>query len=100
MVCNRCIMAVRQEFENIGLPPLHTSLGEVELSKEPSAIQMEKMKQRLSALGFEVLDDQKRKQIEKIKTLLVEKIQSGDIEEHFVLSDFLSSKLHKEYSQL
>jgi AraC family transcriptional regulator len=35
-----------------------------------------------------------------VKTFLIEKVQSGNIEEHFPLSDFLSKKLHKEYSRI
>lgn len=33
MVCNRCIMVVRQELENMKLHPLHEVVGEVELKK-------------------------------------------------------------------
>ncbi|HPK05051.1 MAG TPA: AraC family transcriptional regulator, partial [Bacteroidales bacterium] len=31
MVCNRCIMVVRNELEKIGYKPLSVTLGEVEL---------------------------------------------------------------------
>jgi AraC family transcriptional regulator len=100
MVCNRCIMAVRQEFEKIGIDPLSVQLGEVELVKEPGERQLKQIEKNLQSIGFEILDSQKQKQIEKIKALLIEKVQSGDIEEHFILSDYLSKKLNKEYSQL
>jgi AraC family transcriptional regulator len=100
MVCNRCILAVRQEFEKAGLKPLSIQLGEVELAEEPDQRQSEQLGKNLQALGFEILDSQKQKLIEKIKALLIEKVQSGDIEEHFILSDYLGRKLHKEYSQL
>ena len=75
-------------------------MGEVELQKPLTDRQMQELNKRLKEVGFELLDDQKQKQIERIKGLLIEKIQSGEIEEHFVLSDFLSNKLNKEYSQL
>lgn len=51
-------------------------------------------------LGFEVLDDKKQKQIERIKGLLIKKVQSGSIEEHFSIIEFLSSALHKDYSYI
>ena len=100
MVCNRCIMVVTQQFEKAGLKPVEVKMGEVELSKEPSGTQLDKINLSLKNLGFEILDDQKQKQIEKIKNLLIGKIQSGEIEEHFILSEFVSKKLNKEYSQL
>ena len=100
MVCNRCIMVVRQEFEKAGLKPLDVKMGEVELDKAPAETQLEKINATLNNFGFEILDSQRKKLIERIKNSLIEKIQSGEIEEHFILSDFLSKKLNKEYSQL
>jgi AraC family transcriptional regulator len=100
MVCNRCIMVVAQEFEKMGLKPSAVKMGEVELSGKPSAAQLEKISTSLQQLGFEILDDQKQKLIEKIRTLLIDKIQSGEVEEHFILSDFIGKKFNKDYSQL
>jgi AraC-like DNA-binding protein len=51
-------------------------------------------------MGFEILDDGRQKQIGGIKKLLIEKVQTADIEEHFSLSKFLQQQLNKEYSQL
>jgi AraC family transcriptional regulator len=100
MVCNRCILAVKQELEKLNLEIQRINLGEVELMKTPSLKQMQQLTQNLYDLGFELLDDQKQRQIEKIKTLLIKKIQSGDVEEHFSISDYLTKALHKDYSYL
>lgn len=100
MVCNRCIMVVKQELENLGLNPIHVSMGEAELKKQPSAKQMQQLNSRLVQLGFEILDDKKQKQIEKTKSLLIKKVQSGDVEEHFSISEYLSNALHKDYSYI
>jgi AraC-like DNA-binding protein len=91
-------MVVKQEFESVGLKPLDVKLGEVELTKAPIKIQLDKISSRLKELGFEILDDQKQKVIEKIKHLLINKIQTGQLEEHFRISDYLSKKLNKDYS--
>ena len=61
---------------------------------------MQQLNTRLLQLGFEILDDQKQKQIEKIKSLLIKKVQSGQVEEHFSISAFLSNALHKDYSYI
>ena len=100
MVCNRCIMVVKQELENLKLKPLKVSMGEAELSKQQSVKQMQQLNSRLLQLGFEILDDKKQKQIEKIKSLLIKKVQSGDVEEHFSISEYLSNALHKDYSYI
>mgnify|MGYP003513477701 FL=1 len=100
MVCNRCIMVVKQELENLKLKPLKVSMGEAELSKQPSVKQMQQLNSRLLQLGFEILDDKKQKQIEKIKSLLIKKVQSGVVEEHFSISEYLSNVLHKDYSYI
>src|SRR4051812_47464093 len=100
MVCNRCIMVVRQEFEKAGFKPSDVKMGEVDLNKSPNDSQLLKINSSLKELGFEILDNQKQKLIEKTKNLLIEKIQTGEIEEHFILSDFLRKKLNKGYSQV
>ncbi|MDZ4710130.1 MAG: AraC family transcriptional regulator [Saprospiraceae bacterium] len=100
MVCNRCILVVQQELEKLNLAPSKVILGEAKLKKTPSARQMEALTQRLSTLGFELIDNQKHLQIEKIKKLIIEKVQSQHIEEHFSLSEYLGKSLNKDYSNL
>lgn len=100
MVCNRCITAVRGAFENIGVQPLDVRMGEVQLPNDLSDEQLSAVNDRLKQLGFEILDGQKQKLIEKIKNLLIAQVQSGAVEEHFSLSEFISKKLNKEYSQI
>ena len=93
-------MVVRQQFEKAGLNPTEVKLGEVTLNEMPTDMQLKNINTELKDLGFEILGNQKQKDIDRIKTLVIEKIQSGEIEEHFVLSEFLRKKLHKDYSQL
>jgi len=93
-------MVVRQQFEKAGLEPIAVKMGEVELDNVPTESQLKEISTSLQDLGFEILDNQKHILIERIKNLLVDKIQSGEMEEHFTLTEFLSGKLHKDYSQL
>ena len=67
MVCNRCILVVKQELEKLKLFPEKISMGEVELSKPATDKQLLSLNERLKDLGFEILGNQKQKQIEKIK---------------------------------
>ena len=100
MVCNRCVMVVKQELEKMKLKIVNISMGEVELVKPASARQLSDISVRLQELGFELLDDQKQKQIEKIKNLLIKKTQAGELEEHFSISHYLGKSLHKDYSSV
>ena len=100
MVCNRCIMAVKQEFEKMKLTPIRVAMGEVEIKKPLTEKQEQQLNERLQALGFELLDDQKKQQIEKIKSLLIQKVQSGEIKEHFSITSFLTKSINKDYSTI
>jgi AraC family transcriptional regulator len=100
MVCQRCISVVTDELKNNGVKPVAVRMGEVDLVKELSADQMAKIDAALKKHGFEVLDDRRKKLIQKIKTLLIKKVQDGEIEEHFKLSDYLASQMNKDYSSL
>lgn len=100
MVCNRCITVVKQELEKLHLDPIRVGLGEVELIEPASDKELLQLNERLKIFGFELLDTQKQKQVEKIKILLIKKVQAGEIEEHFMMSGFLSKALNKDYSYL
>lgn len=100
MVCNRCVMVVKNEFEKAGMRPEEVSLGMVQLKEEPTAIQLSDIGRRLEDLGFEILDDRNKKLIEQIKNALIKIVQGEELEEHFSLVEFLSKKIPKDYSQL
>jgi AraC family transcriptional regulator len=89
MVCNRCILVVRQELEKLHFQINNISLGEAELAKPPTTKQILQLNEALE-----------KKQIEQIKNLLIKKVQSGEVEEHFSISSFLSKSLNKDYSYI
>ena len=100
MVCPRCITSVEQLLEQHKLKAKSVRLGEVELLKEPSKRQLQKFAESLKQTGFELLDDQKSKQIEQVKNLLIQKVQSENIEDHFRLSKFITDHIYKDYSSI
>ncbi len=67
MVCNRCVMVVREIFEAAGLKPVSVTLGKVVLNEAPSTEQMEIIETNLASVGFEILTDQKKKDNRKNK---------------------------------
>lgn len=100
MVCPRCIMSVEQILKNNNLEARHIHLGEVELLKAPIPEQLQRFSADLQKVGFELLDDQKTQLIEKIKTLLIENVQKGNIEDHFSIQKFLTKEIFKDYSSM
>lgn len=100
MVCPRCISAVEQLLDKNGIAYSSVRLGEVTTTRDIPKTKLDKLAADLQATGFELLDDQKRKQIEKVKNVLIKTIQQGDIPEHFSLSKTISKALLKEYSQV
>jgi AraC family transcriptional regulator len=100
MVCSRCILVVKQELEKLKLVANSIVLGEVQLKEEPSEKQLTQLKISLSALGFEILDDSKKKLIEKIKNIVIDQVHHSSINDHYNFSEILSKKLHKDYSYL
>ena len=100
MVCNRCIMVVREELEKLGLHPSQVSLGEAEIN-ELTAEKKMILKERLALLGFELLDDKKAKLVEKIKNAIIEIIHYGeDLDNRIKFSKQIEKKVGVDYHSL
>lgn len=100
MVCGRCIAAVSTIFEEFNIKITKISLGEVETGDEISKSDIQLIENRLKETGFERIKDASHQLVDKIKNLIIIKIGKLDIDENFLLSKFLSSELHKDYSSL
>ena len=99
MVCPRCVKAVEQIFNNVGAKPVDVRLGEVLLPDPLSPEQLESIETPLKQLGFELLDDSLKQQIDKIKSIIITHIHYTE-DEKFVFSEVLADELHKDYSVL
>ena len=100
MVCPRCIMSVEQILKENKLEAKNVQLGEIELVEDLSEKQLNVFSEALQKVGFELLDDQRTQLIEKIKNLLIQKVQEGNIEEHFSINKYLTKEIFKDYSSL
>ncbi len=101
MVCDRCIMVVKQLFMDLNIDFHQIQLGQIELKQEPNNEQLEKIRSLLQENGFELLDDKKSKIVEKIKTTIVSLIHGNDAEElNLKLSAILEEKLQTDYHYL
>ncbi|MGE4515207.1 MAG: AraC family transcriptional regulator, partial [Chryseobacterium sp.] len=100
MVCGRCIAAVSNIFDEVNIEVKNISLGEVETTSDVSEKELQKLENLLEGTGFERIKDSSLQFIEKIKNLIIVKISELDIAENFLLSDFLRTEHHKDYSAI
>lgn len=100
MVCNRCIMVVKSQLEQLGLHPLSVELGIVTLPDKITDEIYRSVKESLEPFGFELIDDKKSQTIEQIKDTIIGLVHYNDNDSKVNLSDYLVSKLHRDYSSL
>lgn len=98
MVCNRCIMVVEDILKRNGVEPVSVSLGTAELATTPDPEQLKKINASLEEVGFEVLEDQKKKLVEQIKSTILRELGNEEREKNF--SRIIANAMHKDYSYL
>lgn len=102
MVCPRCIKVVREELLKLGLTPVKIELGEAELEEKPEDVKLENLREVLRNEGFELIEDEKGKLIDAVKTEIISVIQkykNKDLEK-LIFSKHLSKIIGRDYSSL
>ncbi len=98
MVCDRCRMAVRSELEQLQLHPQSIELGIVELREDHlTDVQLSDVNKQLTAIGFELLDDGKRKLVEQIRTAVIELIHYENDGNQVKHSEYLAHRVGRDY---
>jgi AraC family transcriptional regulator len=99
MVCDRCIRVVKDELVNLGLDVRSVSLGEVSLTGNPRDLPLQRIKKTLEENGFELIEDQKARTIERLKLAIMRLVREpGD--RNLKYSVYLSKELNQEYHSL
>jgi AraC-like DNA-binding protein len=93
-------MMVKDELQKLGLKYTTLDLGMVELFDDITSEQRETLKMNLLQSGLELLDDKKAILIEKIKNVITEMIHYSDELPKVNSSDYISEKLHYDYTYL
>jgi len=91
---------VKEEFIKIGVPVISVELGEVQVKEALTETQTRQIKQALSGVKYELLDDKKTILVEKVKTSIVELVHFSDDRLITNLSEYLSKKHHHDYTYL
>ncbi|UII24023.1 helix-turn-helix domain-containing protein [Fulvivirga ligni] len=100
MVCPRCIVAVENVLQDMQLQVQKIQLGQVDLEKEITESDKEKLKVKLEQVGFELLEPGKSSLISQIKSLIINQIHHNKVALQENFSTYLSEQLHHEYSHL
>lgn len=100
MVCNRCIEAVEEEFQNAGIAIQSLQLGEVVLEEPLNSNEKVVVKDRLAARGFELLEDKSSLLIERVKKTIIDLIHRKEDHLETNNSTYLEKQLGKDYKTL
>lgn len=100
MVCPRCIAAVRQTVEEVGLSIVDILLGKVNTKENISPEQKQLLKEQLAKKGFQLLDDKHSQLINAIKAIIIQEVHHKNVLSPVNFSTLLSEQLHSDYSYL
>ncbi len=98
MVCDRCKMAVSQILTQLNIEVRQMELGEVELNQDLDENTQSTLAKQLASIGFELLDDKRKKIVEKIKNVVIEMVhQSGRDVDKITPSFLISERVGRDY---
>jgi AraC-like DNA-binding protein len=93
-------MVVKAAAEELKIPYSSVELGFIEVNDKLSESVLEEFRTKLLKSGLEVLDDKRSILIEKIKNVIIEMIHYSDELPKVNFSNYLSEKLHYDYTYL
>lgn len=101
MVCDRCVMMVKQRLDANSINYSSVELGEVKLKASLDDNKFATLKEDLKTLGFELLDDRKASLVSRVKSQIIKYIHSEDEDAaNMKLSALLAYKLETDYNYI
>ena len=100
MVCIRCQMVVKSELEKLGLRFIDVKIGEANIVEDIPAEKLKHLDIALRKSGLQLMDSKKSILVEKIKSAIIELVHYTDEQIKVNLSNYLSDKLHYDYTYL
>ena len=100
MVCLRCKLLVQDEIERLHLEYEEVKLGEAAIKDPVTPCQLKALNNALLKSGLEIIDDEKSRLVEQIKTVVIEQVHYTEEPPMENFSSFLASKLHYDYTYL
>ena len=100
MESDRCIEMVKSELIKLGVNYKTVELGKVEVKENISIERLQAIDMALRSSGLELMIDQKKLIIEKIKEAVHQMIHISDDISKLNFSDYISKKVNHNYSYL
>jgi len=100
MVCQRCVMTVKDILHKNAIPFENVSLGEVDLTRNLSDDELKDLQTSLNKVGFELIETRVNKIVEDIKQRILEYLAMGMDSQNIKLSSFITQKINYDYSYL
>lgn len=100
MVCYRCVMVVTQQLAPLNFGLQQVTLGELIFKNNITAAQKDQVRHILMPFGFEVIDDEKMRMVERIKHIIIHLVHHQEEGMSNNLSDILSTDLDCVYNYL
>jgi len=100
MICNRCKTTVKSTLEKLGIEYTSVELGEVNLQKHISSMQMAKLDAALHDSGFELINAVNNELIEKLKLAITDLENHSDEELKTSFSDYISLVVNENFISL
>ncbi|WP_066759022.1 helix-turn-helix domain-containing protein [Crocinitomix algicola] len=100
MVCDRCIMAVKNILQQADVEIKSIQLGRVVTKHSITQQQIDSINEKLTAIGFEIIENKDSKLINEIKTKIIELVHYNKTNLKVNLSTHIAQKLGQEYSYL
>lgn len=101
MVCNRCIMVVKQQLGALGIDYKGVELGQIKLNGPVSPEKVTALKAELNNAGFELVDDRKTSLVTQAKSAIIQFVHSDDDDAmNKKLSVLLAEKVGVDYNYL
>ncbi len=101
MVCDRCILVIKNIMAQTGYPSATVAMGEVTFHDQtPDSQALDAIRQAIEPLGFELISNKKQVMIEHVKTALIELTHGNVRLEEMKLSDYIAEKLKQDYQSL
>lgn len=101
MVCDRCVMIIRPQLENLGFTVKEIALGYAEIIPEPDEEQLQLIAAAIKVPGFELINKETDQIVEGIKNIVIELIHHSNLNGlRSSYSDLIATRLGKDYTYL
>jgi len=101
MVCDRCILIVKQQLDGLGFTVGAVSLGKVDVLPAPDEGQKQDIAAAFRLLGFELMDKDKDQLVEQVKTAVIHLVHYSDLNSmKQSMTTVIADQLNKEYAYL